>query len=110
MTFPGWHEETDDRGSERDVKPFPSRPVLSTAVLLSIFASTLAIVSMLWQHVASVTFVTSAEDTAYGTIKGEVGMVGLVLGWIGAAVMAIGTCGLVVLYLSVSVLDRLIDD
>ncbi|KAA8566090.1 hypothetical protein EYC84_008694 [Monilinia fructicola] len=31
-TFPGWHEEEDALGSEREVKPFPSRPVSQVAL------------------------------------------------------------------------------
>ena len=110
MTFPGWHEEVDEDGSKRDVKPWPSHAVLTAAVTLSIFASVLALVSMLWQHIASVTFVTSMEDATYGTVKGEVGLVGLVLGWIAMAVMAIGASGLFVEHLFFSLLERLVDD
>jgi hypothetical protein len=34
-TFPGWHEERDERtGSDVDVKPFPSRPVSQVPRLL----------------------------------------------------------------------------
>ncbi|KAL9020721.1 MAG: hypothetical protein Q9185_002037 [Variospora sp. 1 TL-2023] len=79
MTFPGWHEDSDDGGSAMDVKPFPSSSLSSTAALLSILASFLALLSMLWQHVASVTFVTDVENMTYRLVQGHVGAVGLAL-------------------------------
>ncbi|KAI4193100.1 MAG: hypothetical protein LQ348_002971 [Seirophora lacunosa] len=110
MTFPGWHEEIDDDGSERDVKPFPSRQLSYAATLLSIFASTLALLSMLWQHVASVTFVTNVENMTYLLAKGQVGAVGLSLGWLAVGAMVLGSTGLLVMILSIRLLDRLTDD
>lgn len=110
MTFPGWHEEIDDSGSERDVKPFPSRRLTAVAALLSTFGSILALLSMLWQHVASVTFVTNVENMTYWLVKGHVGAVGLVLGWLAVGAMILGSVGLVVTDLSITLLDRLTDD
>lgn len=110
MTFPGWHEDTDDAGSEVDVKPFPSRTLSTIATLLSTFASALALLSMLWQHVASVTFVTNAENMTYRLVKGRVGVVGLALGWLAVFTMIAGSIGLVVMILSVRLLDRLTDE
>lgn len=109
MTFPGWHEEIDDDGSERDVKPFPSRHWSYTATILSTLASILALLSMLWQHVASVTFVTNVENMTYLLAKGQVGAVGLSLGWLAVGAMVLGSTGLLVMILSIRMLDRLTD-
>lgn len=110
MTFPGWHEEIDDSGSARDIKPFPSRSVTSTASLLSILASFLALLSMLWQHVASVTFVTDVENMTYRLVQGHVGVVGLALGWLAVGIMLLGSTGLLVMIFSLNLLDALTDD
>ena len=109
-TFPGWHTETDERGSERDVKPFPSRPVSQIALGATLLASLLALVSMMWQHTASVAAATTAQDMTYGAVKSQVGAASMTLGWIGLALMAIPALGLSVMIMSISLLDRLTED
>ena len=109
-TFPGWHEETDENGSERDVKPFPSRPVSKVALAASTLASLLALVSMMWQHTASVAAATVAQDMAYGAVKTHVGAVSMALGWLGLAFLMLSTIGLLVMILSIQLLDRLTDE
>ena len=110
LTFPNWHEEIDDKGSERDVKPFPNREATKLAIALLITASWLAVLSMLWEHVASVAAVTTIENMAYGTVKGKIGAAGLILGWLAVAMIMIGTFGLVVMAASIHNLDILTDD
>lgn len=109
-TFPGWHEETDERGSERDVKPFPSRPVSQIALALIFVASVFVLVSVLWQHTASVAASTIAQDLGNGSVKSGVGTTAMILGWFGFALFIIVTIGLLVMILSISLLDRLTDD
>lgn len=109
-TFPGWHEEVDENGSAMDVKTFPSRTVTLLATVLSTFASALVLLSVFWQHVASVAFVTTVQNMTYGTVKGHVGAESLVLGWIAVATMMLASCCLGVMRLSISLLDRLVDD
>lgn len=54
-TFPGWHEERDERtGSDVDVRPFPSRPVSQVALAATFVAAVLLLTACLWQHVAAV--------------------------------------------------------
>jgi len=109
-TFPGWHEETDERGSERDVKPFPSRPVSQIALALIFVASVFVLVSVLWQHTASVAASTIAQDLGNGSVKSGVGTTAMVLGWFGFALLIVVTIGLLVMILSISLLDRLTDE
>ncbi|KAL8658943.1 MAG: hypothetical protein Q9221_001165 [Calogaya cf. arnoldii] len=109
-TFPGWHEETDERGSERDVKPFPSRPVSQVALALIFVASVFVLVSVLWQHTASVAASTIAQDLGNGSVRSGVGTTAMILGWFGFALFIIVTIGLLVMILSISLLDRLTDD
>lgn len=110
-TFPGWHEERDMRtGSDVDVKPFPSRPVSQIALALIFISSIFVLVSVLWQHTASVAAATVAQDLGNGSVKSGVGTSAMVLGWFGFVLLIIVTIGLLVMILSIIVLDRLTDN
>lgn len=109
-TFPGWHEETDEHGSEHDVKPFPSRPVSQVALALIFVASVFVLVSVLWQHTASVGASTIAQDLGNGSVVSGVGTTAMILGWFGFSLFIIVTIGLLVMILSISLLDKLTDD
>lgn len=109
-TFPGWHEEINDDGSERDVKPFPSRAVSQSALALIFVASVFVLVSVLWQHTASVAASTIAQDLGNGSVRSGVGTAAMILGWFGFALLIIVTIGLLVMILSISILDKLTDD
>lgn len=88
-TFPGWHEEVDASGSEKEVKPFPSRPVSQAALALIFVSSVFILVSVLWQHTASVAASTVAQDMGNGSVKSGVGSSAMVLGWFGFALMVV---------------------
>jgi len=103
-TFPGWHEEEDIDGSERDVKPFPSRAVSQIALAIIFIASIFVLVSVLWQHTASVAASIVASDLGNGSVKSGVGTTAMVLGWFGFALLIIVTIGLLVMILSINVL------
>ncbi|KAG9244890.1 Ca2+ regulator and membrane fusion protein Fig1-domain-containing protein [Calycina marina] len=103
-TFPGWHEEEDREGSEREVKPFPSRPVSQTALAIIFIASIFVLVSVLWQHTASVAASIIAQDLGNGSVKSGVGTTAMVLGWFSFALLIIVTIGLLVMILSINVL------
>lgn len=108
-TFPGWHEETDSEGSERDVKPFPSRPVSQIALAIIFIASIFVLVSVLWQHTASVAASVIAQDLANGSVKSGVGTSAMVMGWFSFTLLIIVTIGLLVMILSIRVLTQLAD-
>ncbi|KAH6677441.1 Ca2+ regulator and membrane fusion protein Fig1-domain-containing protein [Halenospora varia] len=105
-TFPGWHEEEDASGSEREVKPFPSRPVSQIALAIIFIASIFVLVSVLWQHTASVAASIIAQDLGNGSVKSGVGTTAMVLGWFGFALLIIVTIGLLVMILSIRVLSE----
>jgi hypothetical protein len=110
-TFPGWHEERDlQTGSDVDVKPFPSRPVSQVALALIFISSIFVLVSVLWQHTASVAAATIAQDLGNGSVKSGVGTSAMVLGWFGFVLLIVVTIGLLVMILSIIILDRLTDD
>ncbi|KAJ5377585.1 uncharacterized protein N7496_004994 [Penicillium cataractarum] len=109
-TFPGWHEEPDESGSAVEVKPFPSRPVSQAALALIFVSSVFVLVSVLWQHTASVAASTIAQDFGNSVVKSGVGTSAMVLGWFGFVLLVIVTIGLLIMILSISMLRKLTDD
>lgn len=108
-TFPGWHEERDDSGSDIEVKPFPSRPVSQAALALIFIASVFVLVSVLWQHTAAVAASTVAQDFGNGSVKSGVGTSAMILGWFGFALFILVTIGLLVMILSIRAFGELVD-
>ena len=109
ITFPGWHTDLDDDGSGREVKLFPSRPVAQIALTTSTLGAMFALVSMIWQHTASVAAATTAQSLGYGTVESAVGATALALGWIGFALLALTAIGLLVMILSIRILADLME-
>ncbi|KAG5913809.1 hypothetical protein E4U42_000871 [Claviceps africana] len=109
-TFPGWHEEEDSEGSEREVKPFPSRFVSQTALAIIFIASIFILVSVLWQHTASVAASVIAQDFGNGSVKSGVGTSAMVMGWFSFTLLIIVTIGLLVMILSIRVLGQMMRD
>lgn len=107
-TFPAWHDEGDG-DEERLVKPFPSRPVSQTALAIIFIASIFVLVSVLWQHTASVAAATIAQDLGNGSVKSGVGTSAMILGWFGFALLIIVTVGLLVMILSIHLLEKITD-
>jgi len=108
-TFPGWHEEEDSEGSEREVKPFPSRPVSQIALAIIFIASIFILVSVLWQHTASVAASIIAQDFGNGSVMSGIGSSAMALGWFSFTLFIIVTIGLLVMILSIRVLTDLTD-
>lgn len=109
-TFPGWHEEHTADGSDVDVKPFPSRFVSQISLAMIFIASIFVLVSVLWQHTASVAGAQIAQDLGNGSVRSGVGTSAMVLGWFGFALFILVTIGLLVMILSIHLLDRLTGD
>ncbi|KAJ3532578.1 hypothetical protein NM208_g8376 [Fusarium decemcellulare] len=107
-TFPGWHEEVDSEGSDREVKPFPSRPVSQIALALIFVSAIFVLVSVLWQHTASVAASVIAQDFGNGAVKSGVGTSAMVLGWFSFALLIVVTIGLLIMILSISVLSSMV--
>lgn len=105
-TFPGWHEERSD-GEEVQVKPFPSRPVSQAALALIFIASVFVLVSVLWQHTASVAASQVAQDLGNGSVKSGVGTTAMVLGWFSFGLLVVVTIGLLVMILSINLVRNL---
>ena len=105
----GWHEEEDSEGSEREVKPFPSRAVSQVALAIIFIASIFVLVSVLWQHTASVAASIIAQDLGNGSVLSGVGTSAMVLGWFSFTLLIIVTIGLLVMILSIRVLAQIMD-
>ncbi|CAG9941333.1 unnamed protein product [Clonostachys rosea f. rosea IK726] len=106
-TWPGWHEEEDSEGSERAVKPFPSRPVSQVALAIIFVASIFILVSVLWQHTASVAASVIAQDFGNGVVKSGVGTSAMVMGWFSFALLIVVTIGLLVMIISMQFLSQM---
>ena len=113
-TFPGWHEEIeiDEDGSieGREKKPYPPRAVSQVALAIIFVASIFVLVSVLWQHTASVAAATIAQDLGNGSVKSGVGTTAMILGWFGFALLIIVTIGLLVMILSMHLALQLTGD
>ncbi|KAI9847225.1 MAG: hypothetical protein M1838_000985 [Thelocarpon superellum] len=108
-TFPGWHEEIDETGSVEEKKPFPSRAVSQVALAIIFVSSIFVLVSVLWQHTASVAAATIAQDLGNGSVMSGVGNTAIILGWFSFALLIIVTIGLLVMILSMHVMRSLTD-
>lgn len=110
-TFPGWHEEHDERtGSVVDVKPFPSRPVSQVALAAAAIAAMQLVIASLWQHVGAVGTAAMAESANYGNVVTDIGAAAMSMAWVGTVVETTIAIGLLVMILSIIVLDRLTDN
>lgn len=105
-TFPGWHEEEDANGSEREVKPFPSRPVSQIALAMVGLSSILAFISIFWQHISSSTALVMSQGLSYGAIDGHVGTAAAILGWGGVFLVIVAGVGLLIMILAIRVLSE----
>lgn len=67
------------------------------------------LVSVLWQHTASVAASIIAQDFGNGSVKSGVGTSAMVMGWFSFALLIVVTIGLLVMILSIRVLNDLAD-
>ena len=110
-TFPGWHEEKDERtGSLVDVKPFPSRPVSRIIYFFCFLSSMMLLVASLWQHVGCVGAATLADTAYFSKVKTEVGSKATTMIWASFILTLATTFGMKVMIGAIEVLDRLTDD
>ncbi|KAL0637794.1 hypothetical protein Q9L58_003184 [Maublancomyces gigas] len=105
-TFPGYEEEYEG-GPER--RRLPSRAVSQIALAVIFVAAIFVLVSVLWQHTASVAAATIAENLGNGSVSTGVGVTAMVLGWFGFALLIIVTIGLLVMILSMHLVEKLTD-
>lgn len=103
--WPGWRrEDGDSEGSEREVRPFPSRPVSHAALGSLIVAALMAFISSFWQHMGSVSASTMAKTFTYGEVNGDVGAGAMVLGWLSFSLQMVACLGVLVMIISIKIL------
>ena len=107
VTFPGWQDEVDETGSEREIKPFPSKTQIYSYLALSCAASLLFFTSTLWQHSSAVSYVTALQIAFEGAIVGRVGVAAMALGWVGTVTAVLMTVGASTYIVSVWALNAL---
>lgn len=108
-TFPGWHEEEDSEGSDREVKPFPSRPVSQAALCFLGISAMMTLLSAFWQHMASSNTATLMKLVTAGAVQVEVGAAAMGLGWATFSLNAIQFVGIFIMVLSIRTLSMLAD-
>ncbi|KAH8705333.1 Ca2+ regulator and membrane fusion protein Fig1-domain-containing protein [Talaromyces proteolyticus] len=105
--FPGWKEETDEDGSEREVKPFPSTVRLVAALALSSVAAALLLVTAVWQQVAAVAAGQTLEQVMPGQIMSLVGLSASISSWFAFGLAAMVFLMVLTMYTSIRILlDR----
>ena len=109
FTYPGWHTEEDSEGSDREVKPFPSKAVTMFGLLFSCSCSIGLYVATVWQHIASAAAGASVQGLRYGLVEVGTGTAAATLAWLGAALSLTCTAGIAVMISSLLVLMDLMD-
>lgn len=77
------------------------------ALSIIFIASIFVLVSVLWQHTASVAASIIAQDFGNGSVKSGVGTSAMVMGWFSFSLLIIVAIGLLVMILSIRVLGEL---
>lgn len=99
-TFPTTNEgaENNDYSSNSYPKPAVTQVVIVLAVLASVFV----LVSVLWQHTASVGASIIAQDFGNGSVRSGVGTTAMVFGWFGFCLLVIITIFLLTLLMALN--------
>lgn len=97
-TFPDANKELE---LQEEYIPFPSKAVSQVGICIMLVASVFILVSVLWQHTASVAASIIAQDFGNGSVRSGVGTSSMVLGWFGFTLVALSTFGLLFLILSI---------
>lgn len=105
-TFPGWHEEIDENGSEREVKPFPSRPITRLINIGFVVSSLLMFISTIWQQTAAVAATSAITWTSNGTLKSHTGVLAMVFAWLAASFLTVCAFGIRILTTSLEIVVR----
>lgn len=109
-TFPGWYTETNEAGEQEEVRPFPSRTLTTVILALLSLSTILALISTMWQHIGAVAAANSISAALGGAVSNRVGAASMALGWAAVGVIAVSTIGVVVMFISIALLEKLTDD
>ncbi|KAI5296452.1 hypothetical protein KEM55_005813 [Ascosphaera atra] len=101
LTYPAWHTE-ESVATGIQYRRIPSRAVSQVCLSLCFLATVFILVTVLWQHTASVAAAAITRDFGNGSVKSGVGASAMVLGWFGFALMVIVTVGILIMIMSIS--------
>ncbi|KAI0183371.1 Ca2+ regulator and membrane fusion protein Fig1-domain-containing protein [Xylaria flabelliformis] len=99
--------QKESENDSTESKPFPSMLILRSAILISTLATLTGLVSAFWQHIGGAGASTLTRLLTYDLVEAQVGPTSVALGWTAAAINAIVTFGVLVIYLSIKVLAEL---
>ncbi|TGZ79612.1 membrane fusion mating protein FIG1 [Ascodesmis nigricans] len=105
-TFPNYEEDYEGGPKTRRL---PSRALSQVALAIIFVSAIFVLISVLWQHTASIAAATIAETLGNGSVETGVGVTAMVLGWFGFALLIITTIGLLIMILSMHLVERLAD-
>lgn len=108
-TFPSWHEEENSEGSEREIKPFPSRPVSLVVLAFLGISAMMTLLSVFWQQMVTSEAVTLMGIVTSGVVQVEVGAAAMGLGWAIFFLNAVSFIAILLVVLSLSILAVLTD-
>jgi len=110
FTFPSWHTEEDEDGSEQEVKPFPSKSITNAALAVVTVASILTFISAYGQHISSSTAGVLAQSLSYETVESHVGTVAMILGWGAVLLELLAAIALLIMILSIRLLMQQLEE
>lgn len=88
--LPSWPKGSDpNTGETTDMKSLPSRRMMQVSLALETLGLLSLLVTILWQHTASVAATNTTENMSYGFVKARVGSVAFALGWAGVALLIV---------------------
>jgi hypothetical protein len=82
FTTPGWHEEEDENGSIREVKPFPKRGVMVLSFATMLISGLLQLVGSLWQHVAATAAKSLIGSFESQGVSSHIGQASMAFTWV----------------------------
>lgn len=108
--FPGWQNETDDNGSEREVKPFPSPIVLAAILAMGSITAALLLATAIWQQVAATAAGQTLGQMMSGQIQSHVGVAASVISWFAFVLAVIVVLMVLIMWINIRRLVRLISE
>lgn len=105
--FPNWRTKSEDDGHKVREKEFPSERLVKADLALVVIASTLALISTMWQHIATVAAATSISTALGGAISHHVGSTSMGLGWAAVGGTLISTLAVLIFFTSIRIFNKL---
>ncbi|KAI9675079.1 MAG: hypothetical protein M1817_001486 [Caeruleum heppii] len=99
-----------ETGSEREVKPFPSKVALQTALAAAFISSMLVLVSLLWHRVVMNAARNISSDVNGGAVQIDAGTRLMTLSGLAFAALIIVTLVLLLVHITIEIASSIISD